>query len=947
MSVRPRLRAALLATLLAVTGSAIVAAPSHAAVEILSRGFAPDPAVEGGQATLTVDVTVGQAPYIVEFFCCDATNIDTPAQTKVLQETSPETQGLRGTHAFTFDVGAAGTPNRTVTVRVTDSTGAQQRQALTFQPPTRATPPVPVTPPEPAGPTRVENCPKTVEFTLVRLRTTGGSCWQEMRAGTDALTLGGVALEPRQRFFQTADRFVLNGIPFPAAPDGTTYVLGAPTQRAPGGTLGIDRSIEVKLGPVTVLRGQLLWKLPSGTSEGALPAITLPAGRLGGLPIGGQVQAIFRKRAGRFTTSFPISVTLPSIFRPSPGTTGAITGQTEISTDDARGVSVDGGRIEVANAAIGKVALKNLCFSYLSANVSRSFAACEPPSLNGAPAVQCTPPSQRQERFDGSVLIGLPTPSRADFAAYGGIAGGQFAYAGGFVDNARIPLVQGITLERVGFGLCLRPDVVVRGDAGLGFANGLVRGDVSVTYAEQGRTFFVEAAGFLRVADIPVGNGRVRVNSNGVVDFDVNASVLLAGGFVQINGGVSGFVQPRPFLFNLDGRVALCLNLGIFGSPCVAQASATVSSLGIGGCGEFRFIGAFSGFFFYQTPRNGKRFDFGAGCGFQSRVRIARPRQIGPQELTFPVPPDNDQYVLHVQGVGKPPKILVSSPTGRTFQSGPDAQTTDNATFLIVENPEAPETSVFFSKDAVAGGWKVRALEGSQLAGAEFQAEEKRPTVVAGTIRATRDGQRELDLRYRLREGDTVTLDVIGKDFQQPIASGLRGRPCTGGRRAPGSTTAESRCRTLRFRPAFGYEGRRIVRAIVLDAQGAEQDRFDVTSYMAPAPATPRRTPALRLVRRGSDVFAVWGRTGGNTTRYAAYATLGDGRRLGHTAPADCLAWRIGRVRRDVPVTLRIQSGRQDIRFGRTASVTLRAGASYAGPRALRSARLPRACASI
>lgn len=945
MSARQWLVRALVATFLLL---GVTAAPASAAVEILGRGIAPEPAVENGKATLSVDVQVGKAPYIVEFFCCDPANIDTPPQQKILQENSPETQGLSGSHSFEFDVGVAGAAPRTVTVRVTDSNGDQQRKEFPFQQPTKATPPVPVEPPEPAGPTRVENCPKTVDFTIVRLRTTGGSCWQEMRAGTDAVTINGVALEPRQKFFQTADRFVLNGIPFPAAPAGFTYVLGAPTRSAPGGLLGINRQIEVRLGPVTILRSQLLWRLPSGTTEGALPALNIPSGTLGGLAIGGQVQAIFRKRAGRFTTTFPISVTLPSIFKPSPGTSGSITGATEISTDDAKGVSVDGGRIQVANAAIGKVALKNLCFSYLSANVSRGFAACEPPSLNGAPAVQCAPPSQRQERFDGSLLIGLPTPSRAEFGAYGGIAGGQFAYAGGFVDNARIPLIAGVTLERVGFGLCLRPNVVVRGDAGLGFANGLVRGDVQVQYVEQGRTFFVEAAGFLRVADIPVGNGRVRVNSNGIVDFDLNANVFLAGGFIQIEGGFGGFVQPNPFLFNLDGTVALCIDLSILGRPCVARASATVSSLGIGGCAEFKFIGAFSGFFFYTKPRNGKRFDFGSGCGYQARVRIARPRQAGPvQELTFPVPKNNDQYVLHVQGVGKAPKVIITSPSGKTFQSGPNAQTSDGESFLIVENPEEPETSVFLSKDAVDGGWKVQAQPGSQLAGAEFQAEEKEPTVVTGTIRKVGREQRELDLRYFLRDGDTVTLDVVGDKFQQPIATGLRGQPCTGSKKAKGHTVAESRCRKIRFTPEFGYAGKRTVRAIVLDAQGAEQARFNVLTYQAPAPPTPKKTPALRLVRKGTDVFAVWGNTGGNTTRYAAYATLSDGRKLGHTAPADCLAWKITNVRKAVAVTLRIQSGRKDIQFGSATSVRLAGGKTYAGPKSLRSARLPKACESI
>src|SRR4051794_13671759 len=99
-------------------------ASSSAAIDIVNRGFAPDPGVVNGTATLTVDVKVGQAPYIVEFICCNAIKTDTA--TKTLDENSPETQGLSGTHKFTFNVGSASAQSfdRAVTVRITDSTGA-------------------------------------------------------------------------------------------------------------------------------------------------------------------------------------------------------------------------------------------------------------------------------------------------------------------------------------------------------------------------------------------------------------------------------------------------------------------------------------------------------------------------------------------------------------------------------------------------------------------------------------------------------------------------------------------------------------------------------------------------------------------------------------------------------------------------------------------------------
>ncbi len=933
----------LAAVFVVVAAPAVTAAPASAAIEILSRGVDPDPTVPNGTATLTIDVAVDQAPYIVQFDCC---SVITPPVTKFIDENQPETQGLKGTHKFEFNVGAGiNATDRQITVTVFDSTGAKATQTISFEQPALPPPPAPEPEPEPTGPTALTECPSEVSFALVKAKTNGG-CWQKLQAGSQPYTDGNVNIAARAIHYETTSGFKLNGIPFPTPPFGTKYVLAEPSPGFPGGQIGIDKSITIKLGPVTVHNGPLLWKLPSGSLEGRLAAFSLPSGTLGGLPIGGQVEVIFRKRAGRFSTSFPIAVTLPSIFRPSPGTTGSITGSTEIATDETGKVNLDGGKIEIANAAIGKLAIKNLCFSYLSANVSTRFAACEPPSLNGAPAVSCGPPRQNQERFDGALLIGLPTPTRPDLAAYGGIAGGQFAYGGGFIDNAGIPLVAGIALERVGFGLCLQPSVLIKGDAGFSVARGVVRGDVSLTYAETGaRSFFVEAAGFLRVAEIPVGDGRVKISSTGAVDFNLNARMFLAGGFIQVRGAVSGFMVPSPFKFNIDGSVSLCIDIFI-ATPC-ATGSATVSNLGAGGCADFGFVGKFSGFFFFKKPVRGKQFDFGKGCGFQSRVRISRAiRAQAGSPLDFEVPEDNDQYVAHVTGASAPPKVKVTSPSGKVFESGSGPATSDQQSFLIVESAPDNETSVFLAKDAAPGDWKIEALPGSTLTGLETQAEDKSPSVVAAKVKKQGD-RRVVDVRASVKPGEKIALEVIGEDYQQTIATNLKLRSCSGGVKAPGRTSGQSKCASVSFTPTFGYQGKRTVKAIITDENDAAIDSIDAATFTAPSPATPGKVPGVRIVRKGSDVFAIWGPGSKGTTRYGAYVILGDGRKIGHTAPVPCLAWKIPNVRKDTSVKLRVQAGRKDIQFGGAVTVTLKGGADYAGPAKLKRVKVPKACESI
>jgi hypothetical protein len=802
-------------------------------------------------------------------------------------------------------------------------------------------------------------CPTSVEFGLVKATTRGGGCWQEYEAGSARQTRSGVPIEPGVTFYETDDKFTLNGIPFPDAPSGSKYVLARPSSDARGGQLGINRTITVRLGQVTLLRKSLLWKLPTGRSEGELASFSLPSGRLGGLRIGGSVEILFRKRGSSYSTSIPVRVTLPSDFKPSAGTDGTITGETEISTDESRGVNLDGGKIEVDNAAIGKLAIEKLCFSYLSADVSTRFAACEPPSLNDAPAVQCEPPRRSQERFDGAMAIILPTQGKPKLAAYGGISGGRFRYGGGFVDDAGIPLIQGITLERIGLGLCLRP-TVLKADGGLAVAKGLVRGDASVEYVESRRFgFSVEAAASLRVADVPMGNGRIRINSTGAVDFDAQAKMLFAGGLLTVDGKVAGVIIPKGafvfgrgalgfippsnrFRFQVEGSVDACL-----ADVVCARTQGVVSNAGVSACGSIAFI-SYSGFFRFSD----KRLLHGFGCKYGDRARVFfyQPHQTGPGTVGFNLPRGNDQYVAHIKGKDAAPKIKVTSPSGRTFTSTDKEVATDKQTFLIVENPTMNETSVFLGKTATPGAWKVEALPGSELTGVvETQVEDKTPPVVAGTVSrvSRRSARRQVDLRYAIEPGQRLAVDVVGPRYQQTVGAVTSGKRGPRGVPAPGRTAAQSKCATLRFTPTFGYRGARTVQVSVLDEEGGVVDTFKVARYTAPKPPLPTKPPNVRLVRKGKNVIAIWDFSKRGVTRYGAYATLSDGRKLGFTAPANCKAWRIPNVARNVRVRLRVQAGRKDLAFSGRSSRTLRPNQRYSGPKKLARAKVPRTCKLI
>lgn len=949
---------ALVATLLV----ALAPASAFGAIEILNRGVSPDPPVVGQKSTLTVDVTVGQAPFIAEFQCCNIfTNNVTPEQSLILDENSPLTQSKGPTRlTFEFDPGSVTNVQRIITVRIADSNGDLKTLDIPFQAPIVPPPPQP----EPARiiqdngqpgafPTGV--CERAVEVgRVVKAVTQGGGCWEQSRQGGDSGSYSGVPVQPRETIYTTTDRFALNGIPFPAPPTGSRYVLVDRTGKGP--LLGIDKRITVKLKDLTIIDRPFQLELPFGSPvsatrfEGVAAAFSIPTGRLGGQAVGGSVTAVFVNDNGRFSTRFPVQVTLPAVITPSPGTIGAVTGATEITTDETRGVSFDGGKIEVKNVAIGKLGVEQLCFSYLSAGVSSSFAACEPPELTGAKTLPgCEPPTQGVERFDGNIVVILPTSRETKLGAYAGVFGGRFGYAGAFIDDAGIPIVQGVTLERLGFALCVNP-LTIRGDAGAAIGQGALRGDVAVIYQELAPGFSVEAQGLLRagvpgqpqLGTIPLGSGRVKVFSTGRVELGVQANTIVAGGFISIEGGVSGIIVPTPtFRYQVEGFVDAC----IANKFICAGGEGTVSNVGISGCGKLGAI-KYSGFFRFRD-----RFtEHGFGCGFSKRARIFtfREHQGTITSVTFPVDANEPQYVAHVQGQGAPPKVRVTSPSGKVFESGPNPGTTDGATFIIAEDPNRNETSIFLGPGAAAGDWKVEPLAGSApLTGTvEFQDAEREPTVIAGTVANATRGRKAATVRYALAEGETIGLDVVGEGYQQTLSSRLNGAACPKGATAPGRTAGKSRCQAIIFTPTFGYAGPRTLQATVYDAQGAIVKIIDVAKFTAPKPAIPTLPPDIRLVRKGTSVIAVWGNSTGNVRRYGGYAVLSDGRKLGFTGPARCLAWRIPNVAKTTRVRFRIQAGRQDLAFGKAGSLTLKAKAAYAGPKALRGKRTPKACES-
>ncbi len=241
---------------------------------------------------------------------------------------------------------------------------------------------------------------------------------------------------------------------------------------------------------------------------------TAAGASLKGFPVKGKLALLLgldSSNDGQPFARLDLNVELPSIFKNRPGdNAGSLTGLVAVRADQA-GVHADTLKIEVANAYLGQLLLKNLCFSYTS-GVS-SAEPCTPPSADGKPMLPCE--SGGGNRWDGSAEIELPTASKATVAAWAGSADGQFAYAGAEVSGlgTKLPLATGVYLDKVGIAICVHPaPMKLKGTVGIQFGPSISGGkpafyiDGGITYTDS-RPWLLEAEGRMSFLDRQLAYG--------------------------------------------------------------------------------------------------------------------------------------------------------------------------------------------------------------------------------------------------------------------------------------------------------------------------------------------------------------------------------------------------------------------------------------------------------
>ncbi|HLI31490.1 MAG TPA: hypothetical protein VKU89_01945 [Solirubrobacteraceae bacterium] len=785
-------------------------------------------------------------------------------------------------------------------------------------------------------------CIPTVEFGLIQLASKTG-CLQQS-TGAEGV-----------KRWSTETEVLLNGIPLqPIA--GHPLVLEAPSSAHPGGLLEVGNVnltiVGTELDFALLHEKPLKWELPKGEKgeEKSLVTLSVPAGlKLLGLSVGGSIGVkLGYGTDGEHFATFPLTIELPKIFKSGPNKeAGGLTSEAAlsvgVSASGLAAVHFKGLRVELNEAWLGKLQIKDLCLAFIPGG-SEAISECAKPSVGGKEFIECQNTSTTADRWSGTAVVVLPTTSKTEIGLFGGLVGSQIAYLGGFVEtNPGLPIVDDVFLDRVGIGVCINPPPFkLKGEVGVDAmpvgskptlkVDGYFQYTNSYTDSEgHEHPWSVELGGSVAVYEKEIGGGDVVVNSTGELEFALHAELELYS-VVSINGHVDGWIEPTEKLFNINGGIEACL-LG----ACIG-ADGEVSSTGIAGCGKI--LGLEAGFGYRWGSGHVSTFD---GCSFgEYEATKASLADFAPNlTRTLAIAPHTKAIALRVGGLGGPPGITLRGPGGQTIVipagaskalRGPD--------YMVIENRSEAATDILLA-DPAAGSWQIQPALGSSVTSLAI-ARYYGPPSASGHVRKAPHGRRLLRATYHLQPGETMALYERGSEVARTLRAHVAGAACSSskrgrrGHRAP----AGARCLRVAFSPTFGPGGERSIVAVV-SRGGIPQRTITIARFHVPAPRALSR-PRLQLLRTRKGVLLAWSHLAG-AARYTISVRTSSRKKLGFNPPARCGALLLRGIARKEMVTASVGGVRRNLEAGPARKLLLRSKRKRAGVRRLRHGRICRA----
>jgi hypothetical protein len=829
---------------------------------------------------------------------------------------SPPANLPTGTVGINVDATTTGQPPLTSTTTLKVKIGEDAPAPAPSTPaPSNTTPPVtttpaPVVPVTPAVPA----CEKVYTFGTVKLESS--TCFTVENG-----------LDGKPARWVSTGAVKVNNLPVAPGKAGQRFVITLPTAAQPRPRVTDDNAI-INLTAFNVYAGKIDWLLPTGTAsdnkvagfqttkvvedDGIRTLQTQPvanAASLMGLRLRGNLAIkVGKTDEGSYFTTLPLTLEMPSTFRSGPDVNaGGVTANASLRIDE-KGTHFDGLRLIVKQVWMGKLKVEEACISYIPAG-GQSGEPCEAPELDGKPYITCNSDSNAN-RWDGNAVIVLPTKTETKLAAFGGVSNGSISKLGGYVDNlgTKVPVAQGVYLNRVGVGLCLNPPPFkLRGDVGVSvFPAGKdnlvgINGYFLYTDAFNGRPWSLELGGSVVVLDKVIGSGAITLRPTGAIDFSVDSSLSLLG-VVSVNGHLEGWLETPTKKFNIEGYGRACL------TAICAKADAIASSTGIGGCATIATIVYYypvraSNWKWYAPWRiNWIRGEINVRSGFGYRWKSGSVNMLGSScdfgpyratrtaglaaagDKTLNIAKGTPAIALQLQGAGDvPPTATLKGPDGTEYAlpAGEQGKQFANGS-MIIKNPTTGSTEVMLVQPA-GGKWTISTPDGTPKVTAVLTSAYEPPATVTGSVHAVGGGVQRLTSAYTLPEGATLSFVEKGSGVQKTLKAGVDGKTCPGAKESPDGRKVL--CHSLDFRPSAGPGGKREIVAVV-ERDGLPLSQKAVASFTAAAPKAPATPKRLRMARFARWVVAAWDKNGAE--QYSVSVVTASGQKYGRMIPGTC-----------------------------------------------------------
>ena len=345
--------------------------------------------------------------------------------------------------------------------------------------------------------------------------------------------------------------------------------------------------------------------------------------------------------------------------------------------------------------------------------------------------------------------------------------------------------------------------------------------------------------------------------------------------FLQLDGGVSGFVYPTNHTFNVEAGLKACLRglklhvsfVSVKISPCLS-VGGVISSNGIGFCGvvpvPFPIIGTIdvpvgAGYHWGDSTPDLMVFSCDYSAYRQASPLAARDRHGGrgtaraaAGAYAVTLPSGLPASMFRVDGVDGAPQVTVTDPHGHDATAGHDA--------LIVDGTRPGETLVALRHPA-GGRWTIAAKPGSVAIAGVQSATALPPLDLKASV--TGSGARRV-LRYRVGSLSGRSITFLERGHQTA--------------RVLGRVRGNSGRITFAPAPAVGRGDRRTIVAVVSESGVPSRD-LHVATYTPPKHQRLHRPKGLRATRRRGTISAAWHRVAG-AQRYEVLIRLADGSRV-------------------------------------------------------------------